>query len=46
MIARVQAEVGEAVELRLFAMAGNADALRFYEREGFRTAIVVLRRPA
>ncbi|MEJ7784122.1 MAG: GNAT family N-acetyltransferase [Solirubrobacteraceae bacterium] len=44
MIERVQTEVGDR-ELRLFAMAGNADALRFYERQGFRTAIVVMRRP-
>lgn len=44
MIKRIQAEVGDR-ELRLFAMAGNADALRFYEREGFQTCIVVMRRP-
>lgn len=44
IVERVQAEVGDR-ELRLFAMAGNADALRFYERQGFSTAIVVMRRP-
>jgi ribosomal protein S18 acetylase RimI-like enzyme len=46
MIARIQEEAGEDVELRLFAMAENAAALRFYEREGFSTFIVVMRRPA
>jgi ribosomal protein S18 acetylase RimI-like enzyme len=46
LVARVQEEVGPDVELRLFAMAENADALRFYEREGFETFIVVMRRPA
>lgn len=46
LVARVQEEVGPDVELRLYAMAENADALRFYEREGFETAIVVLRRRA
>jgi ribosomal protein S18 acetylase RimI-like enzyme len=46
LIARVQEEVGADRELRLFAMAENADALRFYERAGFETAILVLRRPA
>jgi ribosomal protein S18 acetylase RimI-like enzyme len=45
LVARVQAEVG-ARELRLYAMAGNAGAVRFYEREGFSTAILVMRRPA
>ena len=45
LIERVQSEVGGR-ELRLFAMAGNADALRFYERAGFETAILVMRRPA
>ena len=45
MVARVQEEVGAGVELRLFAMAENADAVRFYEREGFTTAILVMRRP-
>lgn len=44
MLERLQAEVGDR-ELRLFAVAGNADALRFYERQGFRTAIVLMRRP-
>lgn len=45
LVERVQDEAGGR-ELRLFAMAGNADALRFYERQGFQTAIVVMRRPA
>jgi ribosomal protein S18 acetylase RimI-like enzyme len=45
LVARVQEEVGAGCELRLYAMAGNADAVRFYEREGFRTAILVMRRP-
>lgn len=45
LIERVQAEA-EGRELRLYAMAGNAAALRFYEREGFRPAVVVMRRPA
>lgn len=46
LLARVQEEVGAGVELRLYAMAENADALRFYERAGFTTAILVLRRPS
>lgn len=45
LVDRVQAEA-PGHELRLYAMAGNADALRFYERAGFRTAILVMRRPA
>jgi ribosomal protein S18 acetylase RimI-like enzyme len=45
LLDRVQAEVGD-MELRLYAVADNADALRFYEREGFETFIVVMRRPA
>jgi ribosomal protein S18 acetylase RimI-like enzyme len=45
LLARVQAEAGGR-ELRLFALAGNAGALRFYEREGFETFIHVMRRPA
>ena len=45
LIERIQAEVGADRELRLYAMAGNIDALRFYERAGFETAILVLRRP-
>ena len=45
LIERAQAEVGDR-ELRLFVMRGNADARRFYEREGFETFICVMRRPA
>lgn len=45
LVARIQEEVGDR-ELRLFAMAENAGALRFYERAGFETFIVVMRRPA
>lgn len=44
LVDRVQEEAGDR-ELRLFAMAENAEALRFYERHGFETAILVLRRP-
>ncbi|MFL5844923.1 MAG: GNAT family N-acetyltransferase [Solirubrobacteraceae bacterium] len=43
LVARVQEEAGDR-ELRLFAMSENAGALRFYEREGFETFIVVMRR--
>ena len=44
LIARVQEEAGPDVELRLFAMAENTAALRFYERESFETFIHVMRR--
>ncbi len=44
LVARVQEEVGDR-ELRLYAVAANADALRFYERLGFVTSLVVMRRP-
>jgi ribosomal protein S18 acetylase RimI-like enzyme len=43
LVERVQAEAGD-MELRLFAVTGNPGALRFYERKGFETFLVVMRR--
>jgi ribosomal protein S18 acetylase RimI-like enzyme len=44
LVARVQQEVGDR-ELRLFAVASNDAARRFYERLGFAPSSVELRRP-
>jgi GNAT superfamily N-acetyltransferase len=45
LIAAVRAEAGRHGydQVELTAVAANADALRFYEREGFRPAFVILR---
>jgi ribosomal protein S18 acetylase RimI-like enzyme len=46
LVARVQQEIEAQgiTDLRLFAMAGNAPALRFYERLGFTPYMLELRR--
>jgi len=46
LLDRVESELAKLgiEEMRLDAIASNDGALRFYEREGFETALVILRR--